>query len=106
MPYRVEIGPSAELEIEAVFRRIHADSPINAERWRNELSQIFNHLHLFPEGCGFAPENGCVEFEVRQSFHGVYRILFTVTDERVVILHFRHGAQRPLTSRQMTRPDP
>ena len=105
MPYRVEIAPTAEEEIEAVFRHIHADSPINANRWRQQLSEIFEHLHLFPEGCGLAPENGRVDFQVRQTFHGVYRILFTIREDRVVILHFRHGAQRPLAGRHIARPD-
>lgn len=105
MPYRVDIAPAAEWEIEQVFRHIHADSPNNAERWRRELADIFDHLHLFPEGCGLAPENSRVDFEVRQTFHGVYRILLTIEDDRVVILHFRHGAQRPLMGRQIARPE-
>ncbi len=105
MPYRVEIAPTAEEEIEAVYRAIHADSPINANRWRQQLSEIFEHLRLFPEGCGLAPENDRVDFQVRQTFHGVYRILFTIVDDRVVILHFRHGAQRPLAARRIARPE-
>lgn len=105
MPYRVEIAPTAEQEIETVFQLIRADSPANADRWRLELADIVNHLRLFPEGCGLAPENDRVDFEVRQTFHGVYRILLTIEDDRVVILHFRHGAQRPLRKRQMARPE-
>jgi plasmid stabilization system protein ParE len=104
MQYRVEIAPTAEAEIEAVFQHIHADSPTNADRWRNELSDIFEHLELFPEGCGLAPENDRVDFEVRQTFHGIYRVLFTIIDDRVVILHFRHGARRPLVSQRIARP--
>ena len=106
MPYQVEIAPSAEREIEEVVRFIHAGAPIHAKRWREKLSAIFEHLRLFPEGCGLAPENNRVDFEVRQTFHGVYRILFTIVADRVVILHFRHGARRPLPGRSIARPDP
>ena len=105
MPYRVEIAPSAEQEIEQVYCRIYNDSPINAERWRQKLVDIFDNLQLFPEGCGLAPETDRVDFQVRQTFHGVYRVLFTIVDDRVVILHFRHGAQRPLSGRHIARPD-
>ena len=106
MPYQVEIAPSAEREIEEVFRFIHADSQIHANRWREKLSDIFEHLRLFPEGCGLAPEDNRVDFQVRQTFHGVYRILFTIMADRVVILHFRHGARRPLPGRSIARPEP
>lgn len=106
MPYQVEMAPSAEREIEDVLRFIHADSSIYAKRWREKLSDIVEHPHLFPEGCGLEPENSRVDFEVRQTFHGVYRILFTIMDDRVVILHFRHGARRPLPGRSIARPEP
>lgn len=106
MKYRVEIAPSAEEEIEAAYRYIRADSPINAERWRQGLCEVIEQLDLFPDGCGLAPENRRVDFEVRQTFYGAYRVLFTILDDRVVILHFRHSARRFLTRSQITRPQP
>jgi len=33
--------------------------------------------------------------EVRQTFYGVYRILYTIEANTVVVLTVRHGAQRP-----------
>jgi plasmid stabilization system protein ParE len=33
------------------------------------------------------------EFEIRQLLYGNYRLLFTVRDDAVVILHVRHGAR-------------
>lgn len=106
MKYRVEIAPSAESEIEEAYRYIHGDSPDNAVRWRQGLYEVIEQLDLFPEGCGLAPENRRVDFEVRQTFYGAYRVLFTILDDRVVILHFRHSARRFLSRSQIARPQP
>ena len=34
--------------------------------------------------------------EVRQTFYGVYRILYTIAADTVYVLTVRHGARRPL----------
>ena len=49
-------------------------------------------LEAFPGRCRLAPENGPFEFEIRQLLYGNYRLLFTVRDDTVVILHVRHRA--------------
>lgn len=105
MKYRVEIAPSAEWEIEDAYRYIHADSPTNADRWRQGRYEVIEQLDLFPDGCGLAPENRRVDFEVRPTFYGTYRVLFTILDDRVVILHFRHSARRLLSHREIARPE-
>jgi len=50
-----------------------------------------------------APENEVFDFEVRKLLYGkrphVYRILFTIENETVTILHIRHGRRLPLSGR-------
>jgi len=51
---------------------------------------------MMPRGSSLAPESEYVDFEVRQTFLGPYRILFTIRDKDslVYILSVRHGARR------------
>jgi plasmid stabilization system protein ParE len=96
MAYRVELSPRAFSEAEAIVGVIAANSPRIATRWRRRLFAKFDGLALMPRGSSLAPEGEYVEFEVRQTFLGSYRILFTVRDEDqlVYILSVRHGARR------------
>jgi len=54
-----------------------------------------------PLRCSLAFENNFFELEIRQLLYGkgknIYRILFTVTEQTVYILHVRHSAQQPLS---------
>jgi hypothetical protein len=48
-----------------------------------------------PARCGLAPENDLVDPPIYQFFYGRrsrrYRALFTIEDDRVLILHIRRG---------------
>jgi plasmid stabilization system protein ParE len=96
MAYRVELSPRAFAKADAIVGYIAANSPRNAIRWRQRLFSKLETLALTPRGCSLAPENEHVGFEIRQTFFGRYRILFTVRDEDslVYILSVRHGARR------------
>ena len=96
MKYKVEITPSAETEIEAAYLYIRGDSPDNAVRWRQHLYEVAATLQQFLEGCSYALEHDLVSFDVRQKLSGNYRILFTIEADRVIVLHVRHAARRPL----------
>jgi plasmid stabilization system protein ParE len=74
-----------------------------AERWFNSIYQTIGSLELFPERCPLAPESRFFNREIREAFHGrrqhKYRILFTVEETEVHILHVRHGARLTLGER-------
>src|SRR5262245_8855442 len=106
MKFKVEISPTAESEIEAVYNYIRATSPENDNRWRLRLYHIAARLSAFPAGCSYAIENDFVEFEIRQKLFGNYRILFTISDERVIIMSVRHAARRPMSPEDLQRLDP
>jgi len=100
MTYRVIIQPTAEAELDAAYRRIRARASAAAARWFNGIVEAINTLQEFPARCPLAPENGHFAEEIRQLLYGRrrdrYRILFTIGEETVHVLHIRHGAQRYL----------
>jgi plasmid stabilization system protein ParE len=70
-----------------------------ADRWFNGIYGTIGSLELFPERCPLAPESVFFNCQIREIFHGrrqhKYRILFTVTENEVHVLHVRHGARWP-----------
>jgi plasmid stabilization system protein ParE len=69
-------------------------------RWFVALQDAIASLAESPQRCPLAPENAAFPFEVRHLLYGrrpnVYRILFTIEDQTVYILHIRHGRRQPL----------
>ena len=70
-------------------------APYSAARWLNRFEEALQSLSENPARCGLAPENDLVDPPIHQFFHGKrsrrYRALFTIEDNRVVILHIRRG---------------
>lgn len=101
MTYHVIIQPQAEADLDAAYLRMRARAPQAAARWFVDIVEAINSLEQFPRRCPLAPENDYFEEEIRQLLYGrrdnVYRILFTIQDDTVHVLHVRHGAQRHLT---------
>jgi hypothetical protein len=64
------------------------------------LQDAIASLAQFPERCALAPESTVFPFEVRHLLYGhaphVYRILFTIEDKTVYVLHIRHSRRQPL----------
>ena len=101
MAFKVELSRRAERDIEEAFEYVHADSPLNAVRWRNRLEGRLQILERTPEAFGFAPENCDARAEVRQLLYGRYRILYTVRSLSVFVLTIRHGARLFLSGREV-----
>ena len=102
MAFRVETTAEAEHDGNAILEWLlsqHAgDTGI---RWFLALEQAMASLATFPERCPIAPENVEFPFEVRHTLYGrkhdVYRILFTIENDTVYILHIRHGRRQHLS---------
>ena len=98
--YTVIILPSAELDISEAWKWLAERDEIAANRWFNGLAEVFETLEKSPQRCPLAPESRFFNEEIRQAFHGrrqhKYRILFTVRNDKVLILHVRHGARKAL----------
>jgi len=100
MKYHIEVSSVAEEEIKEVCRWISRDSPTHAAKWRHRLYETIRSLAQHPARCGMALEDADFKQEIRELLYGkrrgVYRILFTIENDVVTILHVRHGARQPL----------
>jgi plasmid stabilization system protein ParE len=100
MRFRVAITRKAAREIAQEYEWLSERSPAAADRWRDALLAAVSSLEANPERCGEAPEAGWFGEGLRQLLHGkrrqVYRVLFEIRDDVVVILRVRHSAQELL----------
>jgi plasmid stabilization system protein ParE len=101
MAFRVETTAAAERDGEAILDWLLSEHAGDTGlRWFAALHDAIASLAELPRRCPLAPENDVLPFEVRQLLHGrkpnVYRILFTIEDQTVYVLHIRHGRRQPL----------
>ena len=101
MAFRVSYSAEAERNLDELFEWLLQQGAGNtASRWLQGLQEAIGSLQNQPSRCGLAPESEMLSLEVRQLLYGsksnVYRILFTIEDEVVNVLHIRHGRRLPL----------
>jgi plasmid stabilization system protein ParE len=96
--FRVELTEPAERDIAEAEEWIAAASPAAAERWIDGLLSALESLGTMPRRCALAPEDEDHLEEIRQLIYQRYRVLFTISGRRVLVLHVRHGARLPLRS--------
>jgi plasmid stabilization system protein ParE len=98
--YKINIQPRALRDALRIHDWIAQDSPRNAAKWYAGLIDAIDSLAQFPERCKRAPENESFSEDIRQLLYGkrrgVYRILFTIHEDIVRVLHVRHGAREPM----------
>ncbi len=86
--------------MESAYEYIEQDSPDRAHEWAVGLMDAIDTLKTFPGRCQIAHESEYFTQEIRQLLYGkgrgAYRVLFTVIDDTVSILHIRHGARDTL----------
>ena len=94
------LTPEAEADIEELYRWLIARSPLRGAEWFNGMMEAIESLASHPQRCPLAPETPFFREEIRQLLYGrgrgVHRILFTIKDDSVVVLHVRHGARKHL----------
>jgi plasmid stabilization system protein ParE len=93
--YRIVTEPSALADIAHHYRYLfeNAHSPGYAEDWYEMIEAAIIGLADFPLRFGIAPENNEFEEEIRHRVVGSYRVIFTIVDAQVRVLHVRHGRQ-------------
>ena len=98
--HQVIILPAAERDIGEAYEWLAERDAEAAIRWYNRLLEVIFSLDTFPERCPLAPESEFFNAEIREIFYGrrqyKYRILFTVGENEVHVLHVRHGARLAL----------
>jgi len=95
MKFRVLMHPDAGSDIDGIEEHISADSSARAVAWREMLLGRIESLDRMPRRCRRAVESRKLRREVRQLVFGEYRVLFTIHDRTVIVLHVRHGARKP-----------
>jgi plasmid stabilization system protein ParE len=87
----------AQQDIEEAYHWLAERDSQSADHWFDSIYDTIASLEMFPERCPFAPESVFFNREIRETFHGrrqhKFRILFTVAEGEVHILHVRHGAR-------------
>ena len=101
MNFKVQITEQAATELDEVYEWIAADSPEQAVIWFNGLVEVSESLSTNPERCTRAPESNEIDREIRQLLYGKYRILFTIREDTVYLLHVRHGVRRYLSPEEI-----
>jgi len=94
--YTVRIAEEALRQVASISSCIACDSPEYAARWRHGIQTKMNSLSAFPLRNAIKYTKEQAGREVRETYFGVYRILYTVDSSTVAILTVRHGARRPL----------
>lgn len=96
MKYRVLIQPGAVAELKQAHSWIRGEAPTRAAAWLDDLLESIQTLERMSRRCPVAPESRSFDREIRQLISGSYRLLFTIENDAVVVLHIRHGARRVL----------
>jgi len=74
--------------------------------WLAEVWKQIESLEQMPERFSVAPENEAFEYEIRQMLVGLgsrpgYRAIYTITDDRVIVLAVRRGAEDELIAEDL-----
>lgn len=101
MSRRVVFTASASADVLEAFRWIAERSPEASGRWHEALERVIADLAEHPERHPVAEEeSGTLGLTIRQTLHGrrrgVYRILFSVEEDAVVLHYVRHAARGPI----------
>jgi plasmid stabilization system protein ParE len=99
--YSIVFAPSAEEELEIIVAWLNENAPEKISEWLNSLRMDIDTLKILPERWPYAPENGLWgDEELRQLLFqrhsSKYRVIFTLSEMTVRILHVRHGSRRYL----------
>lgn len=103
MIHSVVLTAEAKANIVAIADYIALDSLKYAQRWRQQLRERLHSLRNSPTRHEIAYPVSDVGIEVRQTFFGVYRVLYSIKANRVFIISIRHGAREPLTADEVRR---
>jgi len=96
MTYRVVVTENARANLRQYFERAAEAAPQTAIRWLDRFYAALQTLSERPERCPLASENDAVDEIVRQFNFGrrigTYRVLFTIENNEVRVLHIRRAA--------------
>jgi plasmid stabilization system protein ParE len=90
MKYNVRVEPTAQRDIQLAYDWGKETWGVKqANKWSRELAKVIRRLGEFPERYPLAQENEEFKIEVRQVIFHRYRVLYTIKNEDVAVLHVR-----------------
>ena len=94
---RVRIEVEARENLRQHYQNLRARNPGSSypERWYAGIRAAILDLARSARLCGLAYEDRYFAETIRHRLHDSYKILFVIRDDRVHVLHIRHGAQDP-----------
>ena len=102
MEFKIDLTKEAGADIHSIYSNIAQDSPQAAKRWRERIEEIVNSLRRMPHRHALAAESKLCGRELRETFLGVYRVIYHVHDDTVSIVTVRHGARKELSLDELT----
>ena len=89
---KVVWSPRAIRRTTEIAKHIAKDNPIAAERWVDAIFDKADAIPPFPSRATQVPES--TRSDVREVYHGKYRIIFRFDDHTIDVLTVRHLAQK------------
>lgn len=110
MTYTVLTLRAAERDFNKMLEYIAARSKAGAAAWARAFDKALARLEVSAGSCPLAAENDCVDFEVREILFRtrrglIYRILFTIRENKVFILHVRGPGQDFVSAMELRHPE-
>lgn len=107
MTYLVELLEAAKTDYRRIYDYIAKRSAQGAERWDEAFEAALQRLARNPLEGSVAPESSRLTEEVRQVLfrtkHGlIYRAIYKIDDDHVVVLRIRGPGQRPVRQHDLT----
>jgi plasmid stabilization system protein ParE len=98
MKFTVLTLRAAERDSNDILEYLAARSTAGAEAWARAFDKALAYLEEHADACPLAAENDHVDFEVRETLFKtrrglIYRILFTLQENKAIILHVRGPGQ-------------
>ena len=100
---------AAERDCNGILEHSAARSRAGAEAWARAFDKASAHLEEKADSCPVAAEDEYVDFEVRKTLvktrrRLIYRILFTIRENKAIILHVRGPGQDFVAAMEMRNP--
>lgn len=101
MNFRVILSQRAEADIESAVAYLSRHAPMAVQGWYRRLCLAIQTLEYLPTRCPVLEDLSLPEREIREmSFgkrRGAFRILFTITEDQVQVLHVRRACRGSIT---------
>lgn len=109
MTFQVEIVPDAAQDVQDIVAWIRRRSPEGARAWGRAWLSAIEQLEKYPQNCNAAPEARLHRPDVKQLIFKTrrgkpYRILLTIRESTVFVLHVRGPGQNVLNPSEIRSP--